>query len=129
MLQRNRKRNQSSFRSHSNSGSRPSSNVCVNRQRRSSRAIVCYLSSVFALPPLSLLCRLRFSLRVGEALDFFAAPCPFPHVISAVTMSHTIDNRAARSPSQQRRWNGAGPKRSLLLRPVHVRPSAPTVAV
>ncbi len=75
-------------------------------------AIVSYLSSVFALPPLSLLCRLQFSFRVGEALGFFAATCPFPCVISAVTMSHKIDNRAARSTSQQRRWNGARPTRS-----------------
>src|SRR5437660_11050040 len=128
MLQRNRKRNQSSFRSHSNSGSRPSSNVCVNRQRRSSRAIVCYLSSVFALPPLSLLCRLRFSFRVGEALGFFAASCPFPHVISAMTMSHKIDNRAARSTSQQRRWNVARPTRSILLRTFQDRRSLRPVA-
>src|SRR5207244_11936030 len=91
-------------------------NIAVHRQRRSSRAVVACLSSVFAPPPLGLLCRLRFSFRVGEALGFFAAPCPFPHVISAVTMSHKIDNRAARSTSQQRRWNVAPPTRSILLR-------------
>ena len=43
-------------------------------------------------------------------------------------MSHKIDNRAARSTSQQRRWNGARPTRSLLLRTFQDRRSVRTVA-
>src|SRR5207245_3771719 len=109
-------------------GARPLKQYFVNRYRRSFRGIVFFLSLVFALPPLSLLCRLRFSLRVGEALGFFAASCPFPHVISAVTMSHKIDNRAARSTSQQRRWNVARPTRCILLRTFQHLPSSRTVA-
>ncbi len=80
------------------------------------------------LCPLTRLRRLLLALRVGEALGFFAAPRSFPHVISAVTMSHKIDNRAARSTSQQRRWNAARPTRSLLLRTFQDRRSLRTVA-
>src|SRR5438309_774064 len=132
MLQRNRKRNESPCSccvtpyTFSPSGvtrclsslrtrpvlwwrARPLKQYCVNRYRRSLRAIVCYLSSVFALPPLSLLGRLRFSLRVGEALGFFAAPCPFPPLISALTKSPKIYKPAARSTSQPRRLNVASP--------------------
>ena len=39
-----------------------------------------------------LLRRFLLALCVGEALGFFAAPCPFPHVVSAVTVSHNDCN-------------------------------------
>lgn len=39
-----------------------------------------------------LLRRFLLTLRVGEALGFFAATCPFPHVVSAVTVSHNDCN-------------------------------------
>src|SRR6202158_3186658 len=52
-------------------------------------AISCQWFSTFHF--LIFTCGFAFPLCLGEALGFFPAPCPFPHIISSVAVSHSLN--------------------------------------